>query len=207
MKKSPATHAAIFNTLFGNGALLEFVEPKLAGNIERKGGEELLLPRYPRDVYSWQVKRPKKSPTLYRNIITWYLKAAGLTGREIGNFLSISASRANQLALRTQKQIFDAQWNIANMTMLAKNADAELTGELLDAHLLRGVRREMIAAEYSLDLCIEQDTYAISAALRLGRKQYIAAYDKVVAIKCPCKWCGCAVFANESLSPYWQDSE
>ena len=198
------SHSTVFNTLFGNGAPLEFVEPKLASSIERKGGEELLLPKYPTEVYSWQVKRPKKSPTLYRNIIAWYLKAAGLTGREIGDFLSISASRANQLALRTQKQIFDAPWNIANMTMLSKNAGVELTGELLDAHLLRGVRREMIAAEYSLDRCIEQDTYAISAALRLGRKQYVAAYDKVAGTRCPCRWCSCAVFANESLGPYWE---
>lgn len=195
----------MFNTLFGSGTPLEFVEPKLASNIERKGGDELLFPRYPTDAYSWQVKKPKKTPTLYRNIIAWYLKAAGLTGREIGDFLSISASRANQLALRTQKQIFDAPWNIANLTMLSKSAGMELTGELLAAHLLRGVRREMIAAEYSLDRCSEQDTYAISAALRLGRKQYVVAYDRIAGIKCPCRWC--AMLAHENLQPYWIDTE
>lgn len=196
---SVTSHANVFNSIFVTGTPLEFVEPKLASNIERKGGEELLLPRYPIDVYSWQVKRPKRSPTLYRNVMAWYLKAAGLTGREIGDFLSISASRANQIALRTQKQIFDAPWNIAYMTMLSKSAGLE--GEVLAAHVLRGVRREMIAAEFLLDRCIEQDTYAISAALRLGRKQYAVAYDKVAGVTCPCRWC--VMFANESLGPYW----
>lgn len=186
-----------------HGTPLEFVEPKLASNVERNGSEELLLPRYPTNVYSWQIKRPKKSPTLYRNIIAWYLKAAGLTGREIGDFLSISTSRANQLALRTQKHIFDAPWNITNMALLSKSAGMELTGDVLDAHLLRGVRREMIAAEYSFDQCIEQDTYAISAALRLGRKHYVDRCDRLAGIMCPCRWCRCAVFANDNLDPYW----
>lgn len=193
----------MFNAVFGIGAPLEFVEPKLARNVERERGEELLFPWRTTDVYAWTIKRPKTSPTLYRNIIAWYLKAAGLTGREIGDFLSISASRANQLALRTQMQIFDASGNIANMMILSKSEN--LKGELLAAHVLRGVRREMIAAEYSLDRCIEQDIYVISAALRIARKQYVAAYDKVVGIKCSCRYC--AIFANEGLGPYWIDGQ
>ena len=84
---------------------LEFVEPTTARIKERGQGEELLAPHYPVDVYSWGIHRPPDSPTTYRNVISWYLKAAGLTGKEIGGYLSISASRANQLALRTQKQV------------------------------------------------------------------------------------------------------
>ena len=91
--------------------------------------------------------------------------------------------------------------------MLSKTTGVELAGELLDAHLLRGMRREMIAAEYSLDRCIPQDTYAISAALRLGRKKFVAAYNKVAGIRCPCRWCSSVVFANESLCPYWETEQ
>lgn len=200
------THSSIFNSLFNSDGPLEFREPSLASKIERQKGGEIFIPSYPLDVYSWQLSKPKKSPTMYRNIIAWYLKAAGLTGREIGEFLSISASRANQIALRTQKQIFKEYGSIANMGLLTKPEKQELEGEILAAHMFRGVRREMIAAEYALDRCIEQDLFVSSGALRIGRERYMAAYDKVAGTRCPCRYC--TIFTKEDMGPYWtKDSE
>ena len=195
------TRSKTFNSLFGADGALEFREPVLARKSEREKGEDIIMPSFPADFHLWNLKKPKESPTIYRNIIAWYLKAAGLTGKEIGDFLSISASRANQLALRTQKQIFDTYGSIANMEMLAKSE--RLDGEIKAAHMLRGMRQEMIACEYALFRCIEQDLFVVSAALRIGRERYSAAYKKVAGTRCPCRYC--AIFKNEEQVPYWSE--
>lgn len=194
-------HSSIFNNLFCADGQLEFREPTVASKVERQKGGEIFIPSFPTDVYSWQLNKPKKSPVMYRNVIAWYLKAAGLTGREIGEFLSISPSRANQIALRTQKQIFSSHGNIANMEMLAKSE--KLEGEILAAHMLRGMRREMMAAEYALDRCFEQDSFVVSGALRIGRERYSKAYEKVAGTRCVCRYC--AIFKHEELGAYWSE--
>lgn len=196
-----ATHSTIFNSLFSADGPLEFRKPTQASKIERQKGGEIAIPSFPTDVYSWRLNKPKKSPTMYRNVIAWYLKAAGLTGREIGEYLSISASRASQIALRTQKQIFSSHGSIANMEMLARTE--KLEGELLAAHMLQGMRREMMAAEYAIDRCFEQDMFVVSGALRIGRERYSAAYDKVAGTRCPCRYC--AIFKHEELGTYWSE--
>lgn len=195
------THSKIFNSLFSADGPLEFREPTLARKIEREKGGDIFMPSFPTDFHSWHLKKSKESPTMYRNIIAWYLKAAGLTGKEIGDFLSISASRANQIALRTQKQIFDTHGTISNMEILAKSE--KLDGEIKAAHMLRGMRQEMIAAEYALFRCIQQDSFVVSGALRIGRERYSAAYDKVAGTRCPCRYC--AIFKNEEQGPYWSE--
>lgn len=184
-----------------NESPLAFIEPKTARIKERNAGEELLFPQYPDSLNLWALKRPQKSPTTYRNIIAWYLKAAGLTGKEIGSFLSISASRANQLALRTRKQVGHIPWGITDMQTLAKSANVD--GQYLAAHLLRGTRHDMITAEFCLDRCIDQDPFVVSGALRLGRAAYASAYEKLAGIVCPCRWCT-GPGMEPSLAPYWK---
>lgn len=175
---------------------LVFVEPKFSGYIQKEYDREckdLIFPiRQENSNLRWSAK---KSPTLYRNIIAWYLKAAGLTGREVGEFLSISSSRASQLAARTRAQIFRTFFDMTG---------GELAGEILEVHLLRGTRIEMIAAECALSkFCSEQNIHAVSAALRIGREQYLASYEKISGIKCSCRLC--ALFDHENLGPYWTD--
>lgn len=47
-----------------------------------------------------------RSPSMHRNVIVWYLKAAGFTTATIASHLSISPSRVNALALRPRKQLY-----------------------------------------------------------------------------------------------------
>lgn len=185
---------------FPSSRPLEFLEPRLAGRDERrKGAEALLLPTYPDYIYGSGIKRPKPSASTYRNLMAWYLRAAGLSGQEIGQFLSISPSRANQVAHRAQVQACDSALCISRMRSYA--AATDITGDILQAHMLRAMQHEMAAAEYCLSSALPQDTYAISGALRIGRQRYLDAYAGIQGLKCPCPLC--TGFRQESLAPYW----
>lgn len=208
----------MFNSLFG-AEPLEFRKPELARSIERREHdvEDLLMPAYPihEDYWMhWPIKRPKKSDkTAYRNVIAWYLKAAGLSGPEVGNFLSLSASRANHLALRSRDQIFryvsnrDSMQAIADQSPKLYKREPEVPESFVVAHMLRASRNEMIVAEYVLsNLCMSSDSFVVSAALRLGRKTYLASYEALGGLKCPCRWCNQGV-GGASLGSYWEESK
>lgn len=203
----------MFNALFG-GDPLEFRKPAMARNLERRGHDvdKLLVASFPVNEDYWQrwpFKRPKAGETTYRNVVAWYLIAAGLSGQEAGDFLSISASRASFLARRSRNQIFNYASNREHMREIAERLPSfrreqpEVPDEFFAAHMLRAARNEMIVAEYVLSIyCGQSDLFVISGALRRGRASYMAAYEALAGLKCPCMWCNRFV-DGAPLGPYW----
>lgn len=182
--------------------MLEFHEPTLARSKEIAADLPLLFPRYPFGGVSGLRDKLKVTATTYRNLVAWYLKAAGLSGAAVGDYLSISASRANGLASRSRKALFSSPWTKESMQFIAEQES--LSDEAMAAHRLAAMRIEMMAAEQALDKCSHNaDLRVVSGALRMGRAAYSSAYDTVAGTKCTCRMCSIA--PNKSLGPYWLD--
>jgi DNA-binding CsgD family transcriptional regulator len=139
------------------------------------------------------------SPSMYRNVITWYLKAAGLRTGDIAAHLSISPSRVNGLAMRTRKQLFSGN-TIETMRWLAKYD--KIPPEEIPSHVFSAVKNEMWAAENALARCISADLFVTSNSLRLGRAHYLVAMEIAQGVKCSCDLCSRAPY---DFTPYWGD--
>ncbi len=186
-------------------ASLPFLHPDVASEAERRLEAEILWPVYTRAGHPRLNVHSRRGPPSYRNILAWYLRASGMTGTEIGEFLGMSSSRANQIAQRIQSR-FLSPWNIASMVASAKS-DGIPPGRELDAHLLMATRFEMWAAEDALARCSQQDIYAVSAALRIGRERYASAYEAVAGATCACRLCGTLADNRRDTKPYWLEED
>jgi len=181
---------------------LQFSVPTTARIKEDVLSQDLLFPRYGDGARGFKRGKFTDSPSMYRNVITWYLKAAGLTTAAIASHLSISPSRVNALALRTRKQLYSGM-TIDLMQWSAK--EKKLSLEELPVHMFIAMKQEMWAAENALSYCIKADCRVMSGALRLGRAAYLAAMEPVVGLKCSCDLCK---FQSSDFTPYWfEESE
>lgn len=166
---------------------LQFVKPTTARLKQYDQPDELLFPSGSWFVLSLQQKRLLGGASAYRNVLAWYLRAADISSKEIANHLSISRSRANAIALKTQKAFYNGPWTIAAMEGYAStNA---LQNNQLQAHMVVARRVEMNAAESILDRCLHADWFAVSASLRIGRAAFQAALDSLGGEKCNCRMC------------------
>lgn len=181
---------------------LQFSRPTTARIKEDVSSQDLLFPKYGDGARGFKHGKLTDSPSMYRNVITWYLKAAGLTTATIASYLSISPSRVNALALRTRKQLYSG---ITIELMQWSGKKKKLSPEELSVHMFVAMKNEMWAAEHALSYCNKADCRVRSGALRLGRAAYVAAMDPVVGLKCSCDMCK---FQSSDFTPYWvEESE
>ena len=181
--------------------LLQFSVPSSARIKEDVLSQDLLFPRYGDGARGFKHGKLTDSPSMYRNVIAWYLKAAGLTTATIASHLSISPSRVNALALRTRKQLYSGI-TVALMEWTGK--EKKLSPEELPVHMFVAMKDEMWAAEHALFFC-KTDVRVVSGALRLGRAAYLAAMESIVGLKCSCDLCK---LQSSDFTPYWvEESE
>lgn len=179
--------------------LLQFSVPTTARVKEDALSRDLLFPRYGDGARGFKHGKLTDSPSMYRNVITWYLKAAGLTTATIASHLSISPSRVNALALRTRKQLYSG---ITIELMQWTGKEKKLSPEELPVHMFVAMKNEMWAAEHALAYCNKADCRVLSGALRLGRSAYLAAMESIVGLKCSCDICK---LQSSDFTPYWVD--
>lgn len=176
---------------------LQFSVPTTARIKEDVSGQDLLFPRYGDGARGFKHDKLTDNPSMYRNVIIWYLKAAGLTTATIASHLSISPSRVNALALRTRKQLYSGV-SIELMQWVGK--EKKLSTDELPVHMFSATKNEMWAAEHALYFCNSADWRVVSGALRLGRAAYVAAMEPIVGLKCSCDMCK---LQSSDFTPYW----
>ncbi len=182
------------------GSLLEFVQPATAKLKAQPFQPEKWLHAHYSDVVLNAGQLLKlATPSAYRNVLAWYLRAAGLPTADIANHLSISPSRVNAVALHAQKSFYKGAWNIAFMTKEAKSLN--LRNDQLASHMLLAKRDEMRIAEGVLDRCGSVSRAAISASLQLGRQAYLDAWKATAGVTCTCQMCR---MKQDGLAPYWE---
>ena len=133
------------------------------------------------DLQAQNLSKWKNMPSAYRNIVAWYLRAAGVSFKKIGVFLSLSSTRVSTLVTKVRQLVYSKnrirQWDIENA-----GAKESLSAEAFKNHALKQWHKEMVDAEYILSnlslLEIEGDHFVISEALRLGRKVYSDAVER-----------------------------
>jgi hypothetical protein len=178
--------------------LLQFSVPITARADERKfSTEELCFATIWAGSGNRNLDGLNKNTFTYRNIITWYLKAAGFSGAAVASYLSISPSRANSLALATRKKIYSG---VTIGLMKFVGVKENLSSDELSIHMFKSMRQEMRAAEDALFFCRGADLFVVSGSLRLGRAAYIAAMGPVIDLKCSCSMCK---YQSNDLTPYW----
>ena len=176
---------------------LRFSSPATARIKEDVQSHDLLFPYYGDGTITFNHQKFTDSPSMYRNVITWYFKAAGLTTATIASHLSISPSRVNALALRTRKQLYSGL-SIELMHWAAK--EKSLSPGEIPVHVFAAIKSEMRAAEHALSHCYKGDCRVVSGALRLGRAAYVAAMEPVIGLKCSCDLCK---LQSAEFAPYW----
>lgn len=182
---------------------LEFIKPKAARPQDGAHGRgDLVRPVFNDEHGGLGEQRLKglRHETTWRNLIAWYLKAAGISTDEIATHLSLSQSRVNSLATKARKQFFDFPWSVQVAKFSAKRD--ELHAQQAAAHVLRARRAEMQMAEHCLYLSSKSDLFVVSASLELGRRAYETALAATAGERCSCHLCR---FPHITLEPYWKD--
>lgn len=182
--------------------MLPFTKPTTAkaGEMQR-GGADLLFASFRCDESALTGEPLTTRKSTYRNILAWYLSAAGLASSAVAAYLDISVSRANALANTTRTALYRSPWSIRMMRSAARAEGIESLG--MAKHLFQVRRMEMHAAEHALAVCTPSDLLVVSGALRLGRGAYATELASFEGQRCACRLCKSIA---RDLSPYWEDA-
>lgn len=177
--------------------LLQFIRP-----TKTIGPDDIENMVHPSSSGFMVYKKIKDSESLYRNIIAWYLKAAGVKTTEIAKHLSISESRVKSLANRTKKQLYRGYNSIEHCAQEMKldKKQGSFDETKANRHLLSAALSEMQSAEYGLSMSIKADLLFVSKSLTIGRDAYMAQFNEIFGTKCNCRYCQIGL---HEINPFW----
>lgn len=136
------------------------------------------------------------SPVL-RNLLVWFLVAAGVPTATIAEMFEISASRCSTLA-RQSGEKYTAQYrsskDIQNILKSSPDKDRACIA-------LAYAQREMMAAEYHL----RSGDYSkhVRKCIAMGRAQFLQAFEALQGQQCMCQWCANAAHKQHEVFVYW----
>lgn len=168
---------------------LEFIQPKRP-SIET---DDLVFPQdcyHPHLIAREALYSLGRSPSMWRNVVALYLRAAQVPVKDIAVFLSITPSRTSAVIALARKRIY-AHRSGRRTAPFDRTGKAFSENEIA-AHYLRMDGEEMKAAEAALDAMLIGSggrIHVISAALTLGRNSFLQAQESLQGVKCPCLRC------------------
>lgn len=171
---------------------LEFIQPKRPSIAV----DDLVLPQggyHPHLISREALYTLGQSPSMWRNVVALYLRAAQVPVKDIAVFLSITPSRTSAVIALARKRIYAHR--SARRAAPFDRAGTAFSEDEITAHFLRMDGEEMKAAEAALDAMLIGSggrIHVISSALTLGQTSFLQAQESLQGAKCPCPWCATA---------------
>lgn len=117
-----------------------------------------------------------------RNVLIWFLLAAGVDTRTVSDLFELSTSRCRSIAAKCIKRLHVlpvVASKILNKTMSSKDRKY---------HIMHDSMTQMLVAEKLLQF---EDWYReVGYCLNMGRKRYVERFAEISGDICTCKLCG-----------------
>jgi hypothetical protein len=166
--------------------MIEFIKP----SVQKQHVSGVVFADYPEKLtyrqnnwlgLDWQ-KVEHRNPTIWRNVVAWYLRACGVPTGRIAQLLGLSESRALHVGRSARRIATKEPRPLTTINRMLRKQEAQGLRALDPARRAKCVfdKRNADAADAELFLarCIEADLFVVSEALKLGRETLAQAHEQ-----------------------------
>lgn len=167
-----------------------------------------VLERYVKDGFKRVPFSASDTDAEIRNLLVWFLIAAGVRTSEVGTMFELSDSRCRQIATRAAHQHLSGMCTRPRSAVVRKLYEKGMSPIERKIGAMQYRQEQMMAAEFLLHWY--GHSAMILKCLDIGRKSFSAAYAQVAGFRCGCRVCA---GVTEKARPYhgvwiyWDESQ